>query len=223
MYTFAHNIRIYEGLDNKIQANLQSQVISVDSHCFCQDVGSAMPLWFFYVLLDPPGNLQSASQWSQPLSGRTGEKVSGGFGSRSQRSLHRGWPGGSVALGHLGCWKCSTQWKIWQRSHFMRSRTTDRCHFGREVFQLDRGKIHSASQHQFHWEMFSESSLDFQRFLYINHSRAKESSSLFQMMADEDGQVSYSRFMDGMNRAKGLAKAAACLVRRSVRNWGRLF
>ena len=88
MYTFAHNIRIYEGWDNKIQANLQSQVIRVDSRCCCQDVGSAMPLWFFYVLLDPPGNLQSASQWSQPLSGRTGEKVSGGFGSRSQRSLH---------------------------------------------------------------------------------------------------------------------------------------
>lgn len=38
-----------------------------------------------------------------------------------------------------------------------------------------------------------------------------ESSSLFQMMADEDGQVSYSRFMDGMNRAKGLAKAADIL------------
>ena len=132
------------------------------------------------------------------------------------------WPGGSVALGHLGCWTCSTQRKIWQRSHFMRSRTTDRCHFGREVFQLDRGKIHSGSQHQFHWPIFSESSLHFQRFLYIHHSRAKESSSLFQMMADEDGQVSYSRFMDGMNRAKGLAKAAACLVR-SVRNWGRLF
>jgi len=38
-----------------------------------------------------------------------------------------------------------------------------------------------------------------------------ESNSLFHMMADDEGQVSYSRFMDGMNRAKGLAKAADIL------------
>jgi len=38
-----------------------------------------------------------------------------------------------------------------------------------------------------------------------------ESNSLFHMMADDEGPVSYSRFMDGMNRAKGLAKAADIL------------
>lgn len=49
------------------------------------------------------------------------------------------------------------------------------------------------------------------KYLVFLEVDLNESHSLFHMMADEDGQVSYTRFMDGMNRAKGLAKAADIL------------
>ena len=112
---------------------------------------------------------------------------------------------GSVA-GHLRCWKCPISW---DQEELIQEELKIGIHSS--ISSISRGTIRSESQHQFHWPIrspiFSESS-----FPISSISRAKESSSLFQMMADEDGQVSYSRFMDGMNRAKGLAKAAACQI-----------